>query len=95
LVNGEDGMAVRDVMVGGRFVLRDGVLPGIDWSRIVDRARAAAERLAAANAATREATEHLAPVIDHFCLGLGRCAHDLPRKLAAGLPLSLAAQAAG
>ena len=34
LVNGEDGAAVRDVMVGGDFVLRDGVLTGIDWPRI-------------------------------------------------------------
>ena len=31
LVNTEDGAAVRDVMIGGRFVLRDGVLPGLDW----------------------------------------------------------------
>ncbi|HUN41187.1 MAG TPA: amidohydrolase family protein [Acetobacteraceae bacterium] len=81
LVNGEDGMAVRDVMVGGQFVLRDGVLPGLDWSRIVSRAAEAAARLTEANAAMREATERLAPVVDHFCLGLARCAHDLPRKL--------------
>jgi 5-methylthioadenosine/S-adenosylhomocysteine deaminase len=83
LVNAEDGMAVRDVMVGGRFVLRDGVLPGLDWPRIVSRAGEAAARLTAANAAAREAAERLAPVVDHFCLGLGRCAHDLPRKLKA------------
>lgn len=81
LVNGEDGTAVRDVMIGGAFVLRDGVLPGIDWPRIVGRARAAAERLKQANAETRVAAERLAPVISQFCVGLGRCAHDLPRKL--------------
>ena len=34
LVNTEDGAAVRDVMIGGRYVLRDGVLPGLDWPRI-------------------------------------------------------------
>ena len=27
--------------------------------------------------------ESLAPVVNHFCVGLGRCAHDLPRKLRA------------
>jgi 5-methylthioadenosine/S-adenosylhomocysteine deaminase len=81
LVNGEDGSAVRDVMIGGRYVMRDGVLTGIDWPRIVARARAAAERLKAANAETRVAAERLAPVISQFCVGLGRCAHDLPRKL--------------
>jgi 5-methylthioadenosine/S-adenosylhomocysteine deaminase len=83
LVNTEDGAAVRDVMIGGRFVLRDGVLPGLDWSAIVSRAEAAAARLAEANAATRQTAERLAPVVNHFCVGLGRCAHDLPRKLSA------------
>jgi 5-methylthioadenosine/S-adenosylhomocysteine deaminase len=82
-VNTEDGAAVRDVMVGGRFVLRDGVLPGLDWPRIASRARDAAARLTAANTGAREAAERLAPVVNHFCVGLGRCAHDLPRKLAA------------
>ncbi len=83
LVNTEDGTAVRDVMIGGRFVLRDGVLPGLDWSAIVTQARAAAERLTQTNASTRAMTESLAPVVNHFCVGLGRCAHDLPRKLQA------------
>ncbi len=81
LVNGEDGTAVRDVMIGGEFVLRDGVLTGIDWPRIVARARAAAERLKAVNAGARAAAERLAPVISRFCVGLGRRAHDVPRKL--------------
>ena len=83
LVNTEDGAAVRDVMVGARFVLRDRELPGLDWPRIATRAREAAARLATANAATRQAAESLAPVINHFCVGLGRCAHNLPRRLIA------------
>ncbi len=87
LVNTEDGAAVRDVMIGGRFVLRDGTLVGIDWPRIVARARDAAARLQEANAATRLTAERLAPVINHFCVGLGRCAHDLPRKLRADAPI--------
>jgi 5-methylthioadenosine/S-adenosylhomocysteine deaminase len=83
LVNGEDGTAVRDVMIGGEYVLRDFALVGIDWPRIVARARAAAERLKQANAESRAKAELLAPVISQFCVGLGRCAHDLPRKLPA------------
>ena len=43
----------------------------------------AAARLSEANAGAREAAERLAPVVSHFCVGLGRCAHDLPRKLPA------------
>jgi guanine deaminase len=84
LVNTEDGAAVRDVMIGGRFVLRDGVLPGLDWPSIASRARDAAIRLAEANADARQAADRLAPVVSHFCVGLGRCAHDLPRKLPVG-----------
>ncbi len=81
LVNGEDGAAVRDVMVGGKFVLRDGALPGLDWPRIAARARAAAARLAEANATMRAAAESLAPVVNSFCVGLGREAHTLPRMV--------------
>ena len=84
MVNTEDGTAVRDVMIGGEFVLRDGVLSGIDWPRTVVRARAAAERLKQANAAARISAERLAPVLSQFCVGLGRCAHDIPRKLPGG-----------
>ena len=75
--------AVRDVMVGGEYVLHDGVLAGIEWPRIVTRARDAADRLRHANAETRQAVERLAPVVSQFCVALGRCAHDLPRKLPA------------
>jgi 5-methylthioadenosine/S-adenosylhomocysteine deaminase len=84
LVNGEDGMSVRDVMVGGAFVVRNGELVGIDWPRIVSRANDAAERLRQGNADTRVVTDRLAPLISQFCVGLGRGAHDLPRKVLAG-----------
>jgi hypothetical protein len=59
------------------------VLPGLDWPSIASRARDAAVRLTEANANARQAAERLAPVVSHFCVGLGRCAHDLPRKLSA------------
>ncbi|HET6609510.1 MAG TPA: amidohydrolase family protein [Rhodopila sp.] len=83
LVNAEDGAAVRDVMIGGRFVMKDRELPGIDWPSIASKARAAAVRLNEANAPMRAAMDRLAPVVDHFCVGLGRCAHHLPRRLMA------------
>ena len=83
LVNTEDGAAVRDVMIGGRFVLRDGALTGIDWPRIVERAAEAQERLTAANAPARAAAEKLADIVGTFCVGLGRCSHALPRVLLA------------
>jgi 5-methylthioadenosine/S-adenosylhomocysteine deaminase len=83
LVNTEDGGAVRDVMIGGDYVLRDGAVLGIDWPRIVTQARDAAARLRETNAETRGAAERLAPLVSQFCIGLGRCAHDLPRKVIA------------
>ena len=83
LVNTEDGMAVRDVMVGGAFVLRDGVLAGLDWPDIAERAREATARLHEKNAGLREATDRLAPLLSHFCVGLGLCSHNLPRRLRA------------
>lgn len=81
LVNTEDGASVRDVMIGGRFVLRDGVLTGIDWPRIVTRAREAAARLTEANAGARAIAGQLAAVVSQFCVGLGQCGHDVPRIL--------------
>jgi guanine deaminase len=84
LVNGEDGTAVRDVMVGGRFVVRDGVVIGVDWPRIVARARDAAVRLGEANAGARAVAERLADVVGRFCVGLGGCARDVPRLVAGG-----------
>lgn len=83
LVNGEDGSAVRDVMIGGRFVLKDGVLPGIDWPSLASRAREAATRLNAASVEMKAAADRLAPVVNHFCSALGRCSHNVPRKLMA------------
>jgi hypothetical protein len=83
LVNTEDGAAVRDVMIGSRFVMKDRELPGQNWPAIASRARNTTARLAQANGGARHAAKRLAPVVSNFCVGFGRCAHHLPRKLAA------------
>src|SRR6202012_3206468 len=49
LVNAEDGAAVRDVMIGGRFVMQDREIPGINWPSVATKAREAAVRLTEAN----------------------------------------------
>ena len=82
LVNTEDGSAVREVMVGGKFVLRDGAIPGLDWPALIRQAEASAARLTEANTQTRATAAHLAPLIGHFCAGLG-CNMGLQRKVAA------------
>jgi guanine deaminase len=79
LVNIEDGGAVREVMVGGKFVLRDGVVAGIDWPSLAAQAQEAAARLTCANAPARAAAARLAPLVAHFCGGL--TCHGPRRKL--------------
>ena len=53
LVNAEDGAAVRDVMIGGRFVMQDREIPGINWPSVATKAREAAVRLTEANATAK------------------------------------------
>lgn len=80
LVNTEDGSAVREVMVGGDFKLRDGKVAGLDWPDLMRRAEASAARLAQANTDARATAAHLAPLVGHFCAGLA-CGAGLHHKL--------------
>jgi guanine deaminase len=50
LVHAEDGTSVRHVMVGGRFLVRDGRLLTLDVAKLAVEAEAARERLEALNA---------------------------------------------
>ena len=63
--NAEDGAAVRDVMIGGRFVMNDGTLPGMDWAAHCRPARDAAARLRGERRDPRGGRT-LAPVVDQF-----------------------------
>ncbi|WP_237180835.1 amidohydrolase family protein [Roseomonas haemaphysalidis] len=70
LVWTEDGSAVRDVMIGGDWKLRDGKVLGVDEAKLARDARAAGTRLAEANAATREWCEAVAPFVACHCRAL-------------------------
>lgn len=70
VVHVEDGNAVRHVMVGGDFVVKDRQLLKVDMAALQRRAAAAAERLREANAQARSAADRLAPFIGRFCRGL-------------------------
>jgi len=72
LVHVEDGSAVRRVMVGGRTVVQDGAVMGIDFAAVTARAQEAAERLRRANAPARAFAERLEPFVAQFCHALGR-----------------------
>jgi guanine deaminase len=66
----ENGAAVDSVMIGGRLVLDHGRLTTIDEKKLRRDATAAAERLFAANAATRTFAKQLQPFVGEFCHGL-------------------------
>ena len=55
LVHCEDGTAVHSVMIGGRMVVENHRILTVDLERLRDRAAAARDRLAAANADNRRA----------------------------------------
>jgi guanine deaminase len=63
----ENGAAVDSVMIGGRMVLDRGRLTTVDEKKLRQDAAAAAERLFAANTATRTFARELQPVVGQFC----------------------------
>jgi len=79
LVHCEDGTAVDSVMIGGRWVVQNRKPVGVDLARLRERAEAARERLAAANADNRLLYQALEPVIGSYCPGLARMPYHVHR----------------
>ncbi len=69
LVWAEDATAVRHVMIGGRWVVRDGRHTTLDMRRLAEEAEAARQRLEAGAAASKALFEALAPLVAGFCAG--------------------------
>lgn len=67
LVHAEDSTALRHVMVGGSFIVRDRKLLTLDLAKLALEAEAARERLEALNAERRELFTLLDPVVRSFC----------------------------
>jgi 5-methylthioadenosine/S-adenosylhomocysteine deaminase len=81
LVHAEDGTSVRHVMVGGRFLVRDGRLLTLDVAKLAVEAEAARERLEALNAEWKGLYERLEPVVASFCPALAARPYHLRRYL--------------
>jgi guanine deaminase len=81
LVHTEDGTGVRHVMIGGRFVVRDGRILTIDLNRLANEAEAARERLEALNAEFRDLYDKLEPVVASFCPAFAAQPYHLRRYL--------------
>jgi guanine deaminase len=82
LVHTEDGTAVASVMIGGRMILDNRRLVGVDIGRLSARVEAARERLAAANADNRGLYEALEPVVGSHCPGMARLPYHIHRYAA-------------
>ena len=79
LVHTEDGGAVRDVMVGGRLVVKDRRLTTVDLAALQRDVEAARRRLAEVNAPARALYERLAPVVNRYCPGLAHMPYHIDR----------------
>lgn len=77
LVNGESGLAIDRVMIGGRLVLEHGRLLTVDEAKVRARAEAAIERLRGANAQALAAARALEPFVGAFCVRQARVPYDL------------------
>ncbi len=80
----ENGAGVRDVMVGGRFVVRDGRVVSVDVERLRTEVERAVERLHAAQGDAVELVRRLEPAVGSFCLALAREPYHVHRYVGDG-----------
>jgi 5-methylthioadenosine/S-adenosylhomocysteine deaminase len=79
LVHTEDGSAVRDVMIGGRMVVKDRRVTTVDVAALQREAEAARGRLTQLNAPVKALYERLAPVVGRYCPGLAHMPYHIDR----------------
>ena len=79
LVHTEDGAAVRDVMIGGRLVVKERRLTTVDLAAVRRDAEAARQRLVEVNAPMKALYERLAPVVGRYCPGLAHMPYHIDR----------------
>ena len=70
MVMGEDGTSVVDVMVGGRFVVRDRRLLTVDLPALAARAAELRAEIDARSVASRTRFDAIAPILSDFCPAL-------------------------
>ena len=79
LVHTEDGSAVRDVMIGGRMVVKDRRVTTVDLAALRRDAEAARQRLVEVNAPLQALYERVAPVVGRYCPGLAHMPYHIDR----------------
>jgi hypothetical protein len=66
-------------MVGGRLLVEDGKVLGIDMPKLALEANAAVEHLNKVNAGAREFVKMFEPVVLDYCVGLARGPYPVQR----------------
>jgi 5-methylthioadenosine/S-adenosylhomocysteine deaminase len=70
IVYGEDGSAIRGVMVAGKMLYEDGKHLTIDYLGLVRRARSLAAELIGKTAGLKTMIERFQPIVGQYCSGL-------------------------
>src|SRR5947209_10106133 len=79
LVHTEDGAAVHSVMVGGRIVVKNRRVAGVDMASLARRVEEARARLEAASAPNKQLFEKVEHVVNSFCPGLAKMPYHVNR----------------
>jgi guanine deaminase len=79
LVHTEDGGAVRSVMVGGRLVVEDRRVVGVDMAALMRRCEESRARLAQASLPNKQLFERVESIVNSFCPGLAKIPHHIDR----------------
>ena len=79
LVHTEDGTAVHSVMVGGRMVVEDRRVAGVDMAALARKVENTRDRLAQATAPNKLLFERVEQVVNTFCPGLAKMPYHVDR----------------
>jgi 5-methylthioadenosine/S-adenosylhomocysteine deaminase len=79
LVHTEDGSAVHSVMVGGRLVVEDRRVVGVDMAALARRVEDVRARLEGATLPNKQLFERVEQVVNSFCPGLAKMPYHIDR----------------
>ena len=77
----ENGSGVKDVMVGGKFIVRDRNPVGIDYDDLRDKVNESAARIKQLSAGQETLVESLEPLVSKFCVGLSNTELPIDRYI--------------
>jgi len=79
LVHTEEGSAVHSVMVGGRMVVEDRRVIGVDMAALARRVEETRARLEGATRPNKQLFEQVEQVVNSFCPGLAKMPYHIDR----------------